>query len=224
MGLANFIGGIITSGTANNVMAVSSTAKLAFANDSIFPFLAAWGETNQFIWHINKLFFSYNILVYLGIALAILMTLFLNLTRIGLNLRAVGENPATADAVGINVNRYKYLATIIGGGLCGIGGMYISMVTSNGVWINNCVGGKGWIAVALVIFATWSPARAILGSLVFGGLSIMRMYVPLGIPIEIYDIFPYLFTALVLIFTSIRQPKNNHMPRHLGLNYFREER
>ena len=142
----------------------------------------------------------------------------------GLNLRAVGEDPATADAAGINVNRYKYLATVLGGGICGLGGMYISMITCNGVWIYDCVSGKGWIAVALVIFATWSPARAIIGSLVFGGLSIMRLYVPLGIPMQIYDTFPYLATILVLIFTSIRQSKEHAMPKHCGLNYFREER
>ena len=224
VGFGNFFGEVFTNAAPAKVMAISSAAKLTFANDSIFPFLATLAEHNQFIWYINKLFFSYNILVYLGIVLAILMTLFFNRTRIGLNLRSVGENPATADAAGINVNRYKYLATIIGGGICGIGGMYISMVTSNGVWIFNCVGGKGWIAIALVIFAMWSPARALLGSLVFGGLSILRMYVPLGIPIEIYDIFPYFFTALVLIFTSMRQSRQHNMPRHCGCNYFREER
>lgn len=224
VGFGNFFGELITNNAAGKVMSISGSAKAAFTNEPVFPFLADLARDSQFFWYVNKVFFSYNLLVYLGIILAILMTLFLNRSRFGLNLRAVGENPATADAAGINVNRYKYLATIIGGGICGIGGMYISMVTSNGVWIFNCVGGKGWIAIALVIFATWSPARALLGSLVFGLLSIMRMYVPLGIPIEIYDIFPYLFTALVLIFSSIGQRQEHNMPKHCGFNYFREER
>jgi simple sugar transport system permease protein len=82
----------------------------------------------------------------------------------------------------------------------------------------------GWIAVALVIFATWSPSRALLGSLVFGGLSIMRMYIPLGIPSQIYDIFPYLATVIVLIATGIRQSREHAIPKSTGVNYFREER
>ena len=89
----------------------------------------------------------------------------------------MGESPATADAAGINVSRYKYAATLIGGGICGVGGMYMSMVTTNGVWVHNCVSGYGWLAVALVIFATWSPARGLVVAVVFGGLTIMRMYV-----------------------------------------------
>ncbi len=223
-GFANFFGEAITNAAPNKILTISTEAKATFANSSIFPFMADLAEKSQFWYYINKLFFSYNFVVYLGIILAILMAVFLKRTRVGLNLRAVGEDPATADAAGINVNRYKYLATIIGGGICAIGGMYISLVTSNGVWIYNCVGGKGWIAVALVIFAVWSPARALIGSLVFGGLSILRMYVPMGIPIEIYDVFPYLFTIIVLIITSIRQNKEHNMPKHCGFNYFREER
>jgi len=98
------------------------------------------------------------------------------------------------------------------------------MVTCSGVWVHNCVNGLGWIAVALVIFAAWSPLRALVGSLVFGGLSVMRMYVQIGIPMEIYDMVPYAATVLVLIFTSIRQRKESMQPRSCGINYFREER
>jgi simple sugar transport system permease protein len=152
------------------------------------------------------------------------MSVFLNRTRWGLNLRAVGENPATADAASINVTKYKYLATCIGGGICGLGGMYIAMVTTSGVWVHNSVQGFGWISVALVIFATWNPGRALIGSMVFGGLTIMRFYLPIGIPMQIYDIFPYIATILVLIVTSIRQIKEHSAPGHVGTNYFREER
>ncbi|MCL2698892.1 MAG: ABC transporter permease [Defluviitaleaceae bacterium] len=173
---------------------------------------------------LGTLLFNYNILVYLAVAIAVLMAIFLNKTRWGLNLRAVGENPATADAASINVTRYKYLATCIGGGICGMGGMYIAMVTTNGVWVDDSVRGFGWIAVALVIFATWSPSRAIIGSLIFGGLSIMRFYLPLGIPMQLYDSFPFIVTIIVLIATSMRRIKEHSPPAHMGVNYFREER
>jgi len=170
--------------------------------------------------------FSQNILIYLGILMAILMSVFLKRTRTGLNLRAVGENPATADAAGINVTRYKYLATCIGGGICGIGGMYISMVRTSGVWVHNSVRSFGWIAVAMVIFATWNPNRAIIGALIFGGLTIIRMYLPLGlgIPTQFYESLPVLVTIAVLIATSMRRIKEHSPPSSLGTNYFREER
>lgn len=215
-GFGNFFGDVMASRAPGGYAAVGAEIKSAFQGISI-PFLSD-------IPYVGKLFFSYNFLVYLGLVIAILMSLFLNRTRTGLNLRAVGEDPAAADAAGINVTKYKYLATCVGGGICGIGGMYISMVTCSGVWVFNCVGGMGWIAVALVIFATWNPGRALLGSLVFGGLSIMRLYVPLGIPVQIYDIFPYLATVIVLITTGIRQSKEHAIPKSTGLNYFREER
>jgi len=102
--------------------------------------------------------------------------------------------------------------------------MYIAMVTTSGVWVHNAVYGFGWVSVALVIFVLWSPARALLGAMVFGGLTIMRFYIPLGIPMQIYDTFPYVFTIFVLIVTSIRQNKEHRAPALLGLNYFREER
>jgi simple sugar transport system permease protein len=136
----------------------------------------------------------------------------------------VGENPAAADAASIPVARYKYAATCIGGGICGIGGMYIIMVTTSGIWVHNAVQGFGWISVALVIFATWSPSRAIVGSLLFGALTITRFYLPLGIPMQIYDTLPYIATILVLVVTSIRPVKEHSAPAHLGLNYFREDR
>ena len=216
IGFGNFFGEFFGRTSPFGFVTISGSARNGFANLHI-PVLSD-------IPILGPLFFSYNILVYFAIALAIAMSFFLNRTRIGLNLRAVGENPATADAASINVTKYKYLATCIGGGICGIGGMYISMVRTNGVWVHNAVHGFGWISVALVIFATWSPTRALIGSLVFGGLTIMRFYVPLGIPMQIYDTFPYLATILVLIFTSIRQIKEHSPPAHIGVNYFREER
>jgi simple sugar transport system permease protein len=102
--------------------------------------------------------------------------------------------------------------------------MYVIMVTTSGIWVHNAVQGFGWISVALVIFATWSPARALVGSLLFGALTVTRFYLPLGIPMQLYDTLPYVATVLVLIFTSIRPNKEHAAPGHLGLNYFREDR
>lgn len=174
---------------------------------------------------IGPLLFSYSFMIYLGVAIAIFMHWFLNRSRVGLNLRAVGENPATADAAGISVTKYRYLATCIGGGICGLGGLYFVMVTGGGTWAAEAMNGKGWLAVALVIFALWKPLRAVWGSIVFGMLTIMYMRVTgLGIPTEIYKILPYVVTILVLIFVSMKQKRENQPPAGLGLPYFREER
>ena len=221
VGFGNFFGEVIGRRSPAGFAAISSSAHSGFARLQIPSIIYNIPRIGPVI---GQLFFSYNILVYLAISIAIAMAVFLNLTRWGLNLRAVGENPAAADATSINVTRYKYLATCIGGGICGLGGMYIAMVTTSGVWVNNAVYGFGWISVALVIFATWSPKRALLGSLMFGALTVMRFYVPLGIPMQIYDTFPYVATILVLIATSIRQKKEHNPPAHIGVNYFREER
>lgn len=215
-GFGNFFGEYIGQKTGGYV-AVSDVTKSAFSRLNI-PILSD-------IPVLGKLLFHYNWLVYFAIILAVFMAWFFNKSRVGLNLRAVGEDPATADAAGISVTKYKYIATIIGGGICGIGGMYMSMVTTRGVWVHGCVSGYGWLAVALVIFATWSPTRGMLVALVFGGLTIMRMYVNIpGLPAQIYDMFPYLATVLVLVITSMRQSKEHAQPKSCGTNYFREER
>ena len=216
VGFGNFFGEFFGSLSPVGFVRISNTAQSGFASLHI-PFLSD-------IPVLGPLFFQYNILVYLAVALAIAMGIFLKYTRIGLNLRAVGENPATADAASIPVTRYKYLATCIGGGICGLGGMYIAMVTTSGVWVHDAVSGFGWISVALVIFATWNPTRAFIGAMVFGALTVMRLYLPLGIPMQIYDTFPYLATILVLIASSVRRSKEHKPPDSLGLNYFREER
>ena len=174
---------------------------------------------------LGQLLFSYNFMIYLCIAIAFAMAFLLNRTRVGLNLRALGEDPATADAAGVNVTLYKYLVTCIGGGICGLGGLYFTMVSGSGNWAADAMDGKGWLAVALVIFALWRPLRAIWGSILFGALMIMYMRVTwLHIPTEIYKILPYLVTLIVLIVLSIRQKRENQPPASLGNAYFREER
>lgn len=215
-GFGNFFGEYIGQ-QAGGYVAVSDVTKGAFSGLDI-PVLSD-------IPVLGPLLFQYNWLVYFAIAVAVIMAWFFSKSRVGLNLRAVGEDPATADAAGINITIYKYLATVIGGGICGIGGMYMSMVTTSGVWVHNCVSGYGWLAVALVIFATWSPARGMLVALIFGGLTIMRMYINIpGLPAQIYDMVPYVATIIVLVVTSMRESKEHAQPKSCGLNYFREER
>ena len=181
--------------------------------------------------------FSHNVLVYLGIFIALAMWWYLNRTNPGLKLRAVGENPGAADSVGINVKRMKYLHICLGCGIMGIGGYYMGLNMSgsfnSSCWIN----GYGWIAVALVIFANWNPALAIGGTFVFGFFNTLRVSGSslaaafpgmLGwlaaVPTQLYQALPFIITAIVLVATSIRSKKGSGVPASLGVNYFREER
>lgn len=180
----------------------------------------------------GKMFLSYGFLAYVAIILAIILQIFLRRTRTGLNLRAVGENPATADAAGINVGRYKYLSTVLGGGICGLGGMYYILEYCQGGWsTTNSIEALGWLAVALVIFATWKPANAIWGSYLFAILYWLYRFLPgiMGKNFPLYisyliQMVPYIVTILVLIVTSFRKKRENQPPGALGLPYFREER
>ncbi len=175
---------------------------------------------------IGKLFFTQNIYVYLGLLVAILMTLYLFKTKLGLNLRVVGENPYAADASGINVDLYKYIHILAGGALCGLGGAYLSLVYVP-AWQENVTAGRGWIAVALVIFSSWNPIKAIFGAYLFGGLDIVGFRIQqLGIPISQYliDMLPYLVTIMVLIYDSTRKTGAAKAPEGLSAPYFREER
>ena len=174
---------------------------------------------------IGDLLFSYNLFVYVGIVMVVCMSLLLNHTRTGLSLKAVGESTATADAAGINVTKYRYLATCIGGGISAIGGMVYIMTISGCVWNYSALSGEGWIAVALVIFCFWKPINSLWGSVLFGALLIMYLKVPLPfIPTQIYRIVPYIATIAVLILVSMKQKKENQPPAGLGVNYFREDR
>ena len=187
---------------------------------------------------VGKGLFSHNIMVYLGVAIAVGMWWYLNKTAPGLRLRAVGENPGAADSVGINVKRSKYLHICLGCGIMGIGGYYMGL-NMGGSFNSSCwINGYGWIAVALVIFANWNPALAVLGTFIFGffntlqvsGSSLAGAFPEvLGwlavVPAQLYQALPFLITAIVLVVTSIRNKKGSSgLPASLGLNYFREER
>ena len=149
-------------------------------------------------------------------------------TRTGLHLRAVGENPATADAAGINVTKYKYVATCLGCMIAGLGGLYYVMDYASGVWSNDAFGDRGWLAIALVIFTLWKPDLSIFASILFGGLYVLYLYLPTNMAhmeyTELYKMIPYIITLLVLVFTSVRNKRENQPPASLGTNYFREER
>ncbi len=176
---------------------------------------------------IGRLLFQYNPFFYLGIVVAVICGIYLNRTKAGLNMRSIGENPAAADAAGIKVTKLKYINLLLGGGICGIGGAYCSMIINGGVWMSNSVNGLGWIAVALVIFASWSPTKAIFGSFVFGAFNVLKYYFPksiITIPNAFYDMLPFVITALVLVITSIKKSKENSQPASCGTNYYREER
>lgn len=176
---------------------------------------------------IGPLLFQYSIFVYIGLAIAIVCGFYLNRTKTGLNVRAIGENPAAADAAGIPVTEMKYLNIILGGAICGLGGAYCSMKINGGVWLMDSVGGLGWIAVALVIFANWQPVYAIFGSFIFGALRVLKFYIPQSVlPFQqsFYDMLPFLITAIVLVVSSMRKSKRMNMPAYLGMDYFREER
>ena len=219
VGFGNFFGGSLMKLTGSEVpsIALSATSNCFRA---CLPFAKNLG------W-VGTVFFSYGFLAYTAIAIAIIASYVLNHTRTGLELRAVGENPATADAAGINITRYKYFTTCIGCMIAGLGGLYYVMDYANGVWSNDAFGDRGWLAIALVIFTVWRPLTGIFASMLFGGLYILYLYIPTGMNLsvkELYKMLPYIVTIIVLVISSLRNKKENQPPASLGLPYFREDR
>lgn len=218
VGFGNFFGGSLIKLTGADVPSVALTTTSNFFRKTL-PIAETTGS-------FGKIFLSYGFLAYLAVIIAIVCSFFLNRTRGGLHLRAVGENPATADAAGISVTKSKYLATCIGSVIAGLGGLYYVMDYACGVWSNEGFGDRGWLAIALVIFAIWRPNLGILGSVIFGGLYIVYLFIP-GLALrtqELFKMLPYLVTIVVLIFVSAKKKKENQGPASLGLSYFREER
>ncbi len=219
VGFGNFFGGSLMKLTGSEVPSIALSATSNCFRASL-PFAKDLG------W-VGTVFFSYGFLAYLAIAIALIASFVLNHTRTGLHLRAVGENPATADAAGINITKYKYVTTCIGCMIAGLGGLYYVMDYANGVWSNDAFGDRGWLAIALVIFTIWRPAVGILASMLFGGLYILYLYIPSGLNLsvkELYKMLPYIVTIIVLVISSMRNKKENQPPAGLGLPYFREER
>lgn len=225
-GLAKFFGMfIIPSGVV--------TVKAVFANSLFTKRLPVELGSGSFATIIEEVFFSHGFMLYVAILIAILMSVFLKHTRAGLNLRAVGENPATADASAISVAKYKYLATSVGAGIAGLGGAYYILDYNYGGWSTGAAGGiqaLGWLAVALVIFAIWRPLNLIWGSFLFGLCYWLYNYIGVfGVRMTsaqsaLLEAIPYLVTIFVLIISSIKKKRENQPPAALGLAYFREER
>lgn len=188
---------------------------------SLFGNQAYWTEH-----YISKIFFGQSFFTYLSIIIAIIATIILSKTRIGLNLRACGENPAAADATGINVDRYRYLAILIGSAIAGIGGMAYELdLLKGGYNPKDIVDGMGWLCLSLVIFSMWKPSIAIGASFLFGGLQQLRYYLVLtSVEQQIFSLTPYVVTILILILTSVLDSKNAQAPQGLGQTYFREDR
>ena len=217
-GVANFFGGSLNK-LAGGVGQISvATTSAAFRTQ--IPFLSGLGVVGQ-------LFFSYGFMMYLAIIIAVILQRFLSTSRAGLNLRAVGENPATADAAGINVVKNKYLATCIGAAISGLGGIYYVMDYIKGTWANDgSIEKLGWLAVALVIFTRWKPKNAVWGAYVFGLMYWLYFYIG-GLTRssqELFKMLPYIVTIVVLVLVSMRKKKEDQPPESLGLAYFREDR
>ena len=219
VGFGNFFGGslIKLSGADVPSIALSATSSL-FRRQLPFADKCGW---------FGKIFLSYGFLAYAAIIIAFIAAYVIRRTRTGLQLRAVGENPATADAAGIDIIRYKYVATCVGCMIAGLGGLYYVMDYACGIWSNDAFGDRGWLAIALVIFTTWRPNVSVFASILFGGLYILYLFIPTGMNLslkELYKMLPYLVTIVVLIITSMRNKRENQPPESLGIAYFREDR
>ena len=221
IGFGNFFGGSLITLVETDVPSITlSLTSHYFAKTLPFAHKLGW---------FGEVFLSYSFLAYFAILSAIVVSFVLKRTRVGLNLRAVGESPATADAAGINVSKNKYLATCIGSMIAGLGGLYYVMDYASGVWSNDAFGDRGWLAIALVIFTVWQPNIGILGSILFGGLYIVHNYMNNIIPMnmstqELIKMAPYVVTVIVLIVISMRKKRETQPPASLGLAYFREDR
>ena len=219
VGFGNFFGGSLIKLSGSEVPSIALSA-------TSYYFHRGLPVADKLGWF-GQVFLSYGFLAYVALIVALAAAYVLKRTRVGLHLRAVGESPNTADAAGINVNRYKYVATCVGSMIAGLGGLYYVMDYASGVWSNNAFGDRGWLAIALVIFTIWRPNTGVLASILFGGLYILHMYIPSGMNLavkELYKMLPYVVTILVLVFTSLRKKREDQPPQHLGLPYFREER
>ena len=214
---------ITTMGIGISKFMIANLEPASFAAGSRF-FTASLPFADKLGWF-GKLFFSYGIMIYLAIAISIAASVVLSKTKVGLHLRAVGENPATADAAGIDVGLYRYAATAIGCGIAGLGGLTFIMDYLHGNW-EYVIDSIGWLSVALVIFTVWRPSLGIACSIIFGAFYVASEYIP-GLTLQIKELFkmlPYIVTLVVLIFTSIRNKREDQPPASLGTNYFREER
>jgi ABC-type uncharacterized transport system permease subunit len=176
---------------------------------------------------IGPIVFGQSLLVYASWVCVVLVALYLTRTRHGLNLRAVGESPAAADAMGVNVSRYRYAHTLVGGAFAGVGGAAFSLsITPQ--WVDGLTQGAGWIAIALVIFAFWRPTLCLLGAYFFGAFTALPFALQghgVTVAPELFQTLPYVATIVALVLVSSRAARLRFgAPAALGLPYVREER
>ncbi|MBV8717137.1 MAG: ABC transporter permease [Chloroflexi bacterium] len=176
---------------------------------------------------LGTILFTQDPVVYISFVLVPVMWYFIYRTRPGLNLRAIGESPATADAMGVGVTSRRYLYTLIGGALAGVGGAYLSLGYTP-TWVEGMTAGRGWIAVGLVVFGTWDPLRVLVGAYLFGfvdGFQLRAQGLGTPVPSFFLNMLPYLFTVVVVALSSgERLQRRLGIPRALGQPYWREER
>ena len=212
-GLSSYLG--------NDLNLADQPARHAFA-----PFLPKSWQTADVV---GPILFKQSALVYASWALVVIIALYLNRTRFGLNVRAVGEAPEAADAMGINVTAYRYVHTMTGGALAGVGGACFTLwITPQ--WVDGITAGAGWIAIALVIFAFWRPALCLIGAYLFGAFSgipfaFQARGILTSIPPELFQSLPYVMTIVVLVLVSSAGARRRlGAPAALGTPYVREER
>jgi len=173
---------------------------------------------------LGKILFSQSPFFYLAILLALVSWFFLERTRLGIEIRSTGENPQATETQGVNVSKLRYLSVIIGGGFSGLAGAHLSISYSKS-WIEGMTAGRGWIAIALTIFALWNPGRAIWAAFIFGGIFVMQYLLqPLGISPNFLAMLPYIATLVILLLISFKDPKKLNAPAMLAEPYKRGER
>ncbi len=171
---------------------------------------------------IGQLFFSYDILIYSSVVLFAAISWFLYKSKAGLALRGIGEAPKSAHALGYNVIKIRYIAVLFGGAMAGLGGTYLS-VAYTPMWVEGMVAGRGWVSLALVVFATWRPARVMFGAYLFGAITIAQFHIQgfgIDIPAQLLSMLPYIATIVVLVFISRDQNTIRlNSPASLGITY-----
>ncbi len=173
---------------------------------------------------LGKILFSQSPFFYIAILLALVSWFFLERTRLGIEIRSTGENPKATETQGVNVSKLRYLSVIIGGGFSGLAGAHLSISYSKS-WIEGMTAGRGWIAIALTIFALWNPGRAIWAAFIFGGIFVVQYLLqPLGISPNFLAMLPYISTLLILLLISFKDPKKLNAPAMLAEPYKRGER
>lgn len=221
----NLMSNQVASGLALTLFGLGLTALIGsnYTGDSVADFPNIYIPLLSDIPILGPLLFQFDILVYLSIALVFTTRYFFNKTRTGLTVIAIGDNHDAAHSIGYSVRCYRYCTLMFGGGCAGLGGAYLSLVQTP-MWVENLTAGRGWIALALVVFGAWLPVRAMLGAYLFGGITILQLHSQgFGIAIDpqLLSMLPYLATIFVLVVISLNK-KNSKLkaPACLGKPFY----